>query len=391
MCPDKIPKARLADYRVEGTAAPASFAIPRRGARSALHRAGPRFSKSAVTHDSDQPSRSLASLGWAAFFDDQLDPAETGLARMRIATVHRARMTAESLSGPVRLALPVHANTADYAVGDWVLAQPDSHLLVRRLARKTLLQRRTEGGRVPQLIAANVDTLFIVTSCNDDLNAARIERYLALANEAGTTPVIVLTKADQVADVGPYRAQVEGLQRGLAVVALNARSPEAAMTLGPWCGAGQTVALVGSSGVGKSSLLNTLSAKAPADAQPTGPIREADSKGRHTTTSRSLHAIAGGGWVIDTPGIRTLHVSDISAGLDQLFSEIADLAPLCRFGNCTHSHEPGCAVRAAVAAGTLDPARVDRWRKLLEENRSNTPVQSGPRGNKVTKTPGKRR
>ena len=139
---------------------------------------------------------------------------------MRVATVHRARMTAESLSGPVRLALPVHANTADYAVGDWVLAQPDSHLLVRRLARKTLLQRRTEGGRVPQLIAANVDTLFIVTSCNDDLNAARIERYLALANEAGTTPVIVLTKADQVADVGPYRAQVEGLQRGLAVVAL---------------------------------------------------------------------------------------------------------------------------------------------------------------------------
>lgn len=344
-----------------------------------------------MTHFSDQASRSLASLGWAAFFDEQLDPGETGLARMRIATVHRARMTAESLLGPVSLALPVHANTADYAVGDWVLAQPDSHLLVRRLARKTLLQRRTEGGRVPQLIAANVDTLFIVTSCNDDLNAARIERYLALANEAGTTPVIVLTKADQVADVGPYRDQVEGLQRGLAVVALNARSPDAAMTLGPWCGAGQTVALVGSSGVGKSSLLNTLSEKAPADAQPTGPIREADSKGRHTTTSRSLHAIAGGGWVIDTPGIRTLHVSDISAGLDQLFSEIAELAPLCRFSNCTHSHEPGCAVLAAVAAGTLDPARVDRWRKLLEENRSNTPVQSGPRGNKVTKAPGKRR
>ena len=300
-------------------------------------------------------------------------------------------MTAESLSGPVRLTLPVQANTADHAVGDWVLVEPDTRMLVRRLERKTLLQRRTEGSRVPQLIAANVDTLFIVTSCNDDLNAARLERYLALANEAGTTPVIVLTKADQVADAGPYRDQVTGLQRGLEVVTLNARSPDAARALAPWCGAGQTVALVGSSGVGKSSLLNTLSAKAPEEAQPTGSIREADAKGRHTTTSRSLHAIAGGGWVIDTPGIRTLHVSDISAGLDLLFAEIAELAPQCRFGNCTHSHEPGCAVQAAVAAGTLDRTRVDRWRKLREENQSNTPIQSGPRGNKVTRAPGRRR
>lgn len=344
-----------------------------------------------VTHSSDQPSRSLAALGWSAFFDDQLEAGENTLARMRIATVHRARMTAESVCGPVKLELPVHANTTDHAVGDWVLVEPDTRLLVRRLERKTLLQRRTEGSRVPQLIAANVDTLFIVTSCNDDLNAARLERYLALANEAGTTPVIVLTKADQVADAEPYREQVAGLQSGLEVVTLNARSPDAALALAPWCGTGQTVALVGSSGVGKSSLLNTLAAKAPEEAQLTGSIREADSKGRHTTTSRSLHAIAGGGWAIDTPGIRTLHVSDITGGLDLLFAEIAELAPLCRFGNCTHSHEPGCAVQAAVAAGTLDRVRVDRWRKLIEENRSNTPIQSGPRGNKTTKAPGKRR
>ncbi|MBB1493097.1 ribosome small subunit-dependent GTPase A [Paracoccus sp. MC1854] len=359
-------------------------------ARPALHPAQAGFSETAVTHSSDH-SRSLAALGWSAFFDDQLDPAETAFARMRVATVHRARMTAESVSGPVRLKLPVHANTADHAVGDWVLVEPETWMLVRRLARKTLLQRRTEGGRVPQLIAANLDTLFIVTSCNDDLNVARLERYLALANEAGTTPVIVLTKADQVADAGPYREQVTGLQRGLDVVTLNARSPDAALALAPWCGTGQTVALVGSSGVGKSSLLNTLAAKVPEEAQLTGSIREADSKGRHTTTSRSLHAIAGGGWVIDTPGIRTLHVSDITAGLDLLFAEITELAPRCRFGNCTHSHEPGCAVLAAVAAGTLDQVRVDRWRKLQEENRNNTPLQSGPRGNKTTKAPGRRR
>ena len=343
-----------------------------------------------VTHDSDQEPLSLAALGWSVFFDDQLDQVDAHLARMRVATVHRARMTAESQTGPVRLTLPSQANTADYAVGDWLLVEPDTRVPLRRLERKTTLQRRTEGGQAPQLIAANVDTLFIVSSCNEDLNPARLERYLALAHESGTTPVIILTKADKVADTRPWRDQVSGLQRGLEVVILDATAPEAAAALAPWCAVGQTVALVGSSGVGKSSLLNTLCGKAPDEAQLTGSIREADGKGRHTTTSRSLHRIAGGGWVIDTPGIRTLHASDLSIGLDLVFAEIAELAPECRFRDCTHDHEPGCAVQAAVAAGRLDPARLERWRKLVDENRANTPVQSGPRGNKQTKTGSKR-
>ena len=343
-----------------------------------------------VTHASDQEPLSLAALGWSAFFDDQLDQVEARLAPMRVATVHRARVTAESLSGPVKLNLPSQANTADYAVGDWLLVELGTRTPVRRLERKTTLQRRTEGGGAPQLIAANVDTLFIVSSCNDDLNVARLERYLALANESGTTPVIILTKADQVADTAPWVDQVSGLQRGLEVVTLDATAPEAATALAPWCKVGQTVALVGSSGVGKSSLLNTLAEKAPDEAQLTGSIREADGKGRHTTTSRSLHRIAGGGWVIDTPGIRTLHASDLSVGLDQVFAEITELAPECRFRDCTHDHEPGCAVQAAVAAGRLDPERLARWRKLVDENRSNTPVQTGPRGNKQTKTSSKR-
>lgn len=356
-----------------------------------LHRLDLMPIQTGVTGSSDQAPFLLAALGWSPFFGDQVAPEETGLAPMRIATVHRARLTAQSALGPVRLALPAHANTADHAVGDWVLVDPVSRMLVRRLDRKALLQRRTEGGRGPQLIAANVDTLFIVTSCNDDFNPARLERYLTLANEAEAQPVIVLTKADQVADATPWRDEAAALQRGLDVVAVNTRSPEAALTLAPWCGTGQTVALVGSSGVGKSSLLNTLSAKSADEAQPTGPIREADAKGRHTTTSRSLHAIAGGGWVIDTPGIRTLHLGNTSAGLDHLFAEIIELAPDCHFRDCTHAHEPGCAVRAAVAAGTLDPARLERWRKLHDENQSNTPVLTGPRGNRTTKTPGKRR
>jgi len=266
-----------------------------------------------------------------------------------------------------------------------------SNMLVRRLDRKALLQRRTEGSRTPQLIAANVDTLFIVTSCNDDFNPARLERYLALANEAGTTPIIILTKVDQVTDPVPYRQQAVALQRGLDVVMLNATASEAALALTKWCGPGQTVALVGSSGVGKSTLLNTLSAKPFDKLQQTGSIREADAKGRHTTTSRSLHRIDGGGWVIDTPGMRTLHVGDVAAGLDLLFAEIVELAPLCRFRDCTHAHEPGCAVQQAVATGTLDPARLGRWRKLLEENHANTPVLSGPRGNKTHKPGSKRR
>lgn len=327
----------------------------------------------------------LADLGWSADFADQVTPEEAALAPMRIATVHRARLTAIHRGATVRLTLPVHAQTTDFAVGDWVLADPETLLLHRRLDRRTVLERHTAGARAPQLIAANIDTLFIVTSCNADFNPARLERYLALANEAGARPVIVLTKVDTVADAADFVTQAAALQRGLAVVTLNARSAEATGVLAPWCGPGQTVALIGSSGVGKSTLLNTLAGAGKEAPQQTGAIREDDAKGRHTTTSRSLHAIVGGGWVIDTPGMRTLHVSDLAFGIESLFAEITELAPLCRFRNCTHAHEPGCAVQAAVAAGTLDPARLMRWRKLHDENRTNTPPSPGKGGGRGKK------
>ena len=365
--------------------------VCRCAAKKALHPGRGAAMPSGMIANVQPDQNAVAALGWSDFFAGQLTEDDAGLTPMRIATVHRARMSAQSLTGPLRLMLPPHADTGTYAVGDWVLVDPATQGLGRRLERRTLLQRRIEGGRGPQLIAANVDTLFIVSSCNDDLNPARLERYLALANEAGTTPVIVLTKADQVADVAPWRDKAAALQRELQVVTLNANAPEAVAALAPWCGAGQTVALVGSSGVGKSSLINTLADIAGDAAQRTGAIRESDAKGRHTTTSRSLHRIAGGGWVIDTPGIRTLHVSDIAAGLDVLFAEIAELAPQCRFRDCTHNHEPGCAVRAAVAAGGLDAGRLDRWRKLADENRANTPVMTGPSGNRTVKAPPRRR
>ena len=327
----------------------------------------------------------LELLGWSDFFAAQVEPSEAGLVARRVASVHRARIDAIDVNGPIGLELPPNTNTADFAVGDWVLADPLTGMFVRRLDRKTVFQRRAEGGHGQQLAAANVDTLFIVTSCNADFNPGRLERYLIMANEAGTDPVIVLTKADTVDDAVMFEQQAKALQRDLPVIVLNARSADAVSLLKPWCGVGQTVALVGSSGVGKSTLVNTLAGHARDTMQKTGSIRERDAKGRHTTTARSLHAISGGGWVIDTPGIRTLYVSDITDGIDTLFAEITDLAPLCRFRDCTHAHEPGCAVQAAVTSGTLSADRLERWRSLLAENRDRTPVASGPRGNKIVR------
>jgi ribosome biogenesis GTPase len=325
--------------------------------------------QSLMVHPPEELAGDLGQLGWDRFFEDQLADAEAELWHLRIDAVHRGRLTGLSGAGQVEIDLPPRTDTAEFAVGDWVLVNPFTKLLHRRLDRRTLLQRAGEGKRPTQLVAANVDTLFIAVSCNADFNLARLERYLAFANDAGTNPVIVLTKADVADDARHYETQAAKLQRGLAVVSLNARSPEAASVLQPWCGYGATVAVVGSSGVGKSTLVNTLVGVEALQPQLTGSVREGDSKGRHTTTSRSLHAMAGGGWVIDTPGVRSLHMKDLGQGLDMLFAEITELSPDCKFRNCTHDHEPGCAVLAAVAAGTLDPDRLARWRKLQAESR----------------------
>jgi ribosome biogenesis GTPase len=307
----------------------------------------------------------LAGLGWSALFLSQLDLSELSLLPVRIAAVHRNRAAGLGAAGPVDLTAPPDMPMSDLAVGDWVLAT-DAGRIVRRLDRRSHIARRAAGtGAQVQSIAANVDTLFLVTSCNAEFSERRLERYLALAHEAGTEAVVVLTKAD-TADPAPFVQAAERLSRGLLAVALDARAPGDALT--PWCGPGRTVALVGSSGVGKTTLTNALAGTADA----TSGIREDDARGRHTTTYRALRPLPGGGWVLDTPGMRELRLADVADGIDATFAEITDLAPLCRFRDCTHDGEPGCAVAAAIDAGTLDPDRVRRWHKLRREDRHNT-------------------
>ncbi|MDF1855151.1 ribosome small subunit-dependent GTPase A [Pseudooceanicola sp.] len=307
---------------------------------------------------------SLRDLGWSNYFLSQLDLDELeSQTPARVSEVMRDRVTALTEAGPLSLVFPGDASAGDYAVGDWVLAEGSR--VVRRLDRKTEMTRRASGPEArAQLIAANIDTLFVTTSCNDDFNLPRLERALALAYEAGVEPVILLTKAD-LADPDPYVEQARSAARDIEVIALNAKSDAAAAQLTHHCGPGKTVALIGMSGTGKSTLTNALCGIDTA----TGAIREDDARGRHTTTARALHRCLAGGWLIDTPGMREMGVFDAAMGIDAVFSEITELAETCRFRDCAHEGEPGCAVQAAIAAGDLDPARLTRWRKLKAEDR----------------------
>jgi ribosome biogenesis GTPase len=249
------------------------------------------------------------------------------------------------------------------------LLDPDGRRPRRLLARISLFQRRAPGtDRSLQPSAANVDTLFIMSSCNQDFSLARLERYLALAREARVMPVVVLTKPDLAGSPQDYVRAAVRLMPGLLVESVDPRSPESAACLSVWCVSGQTVALVGSSGVGKSTLVNTLAGATLA----TSGIREHDGTGRHTTTGRALYRLPAGGWLLDTPGMRELQLADAARGLHDVFADIVELAAFCRFADCSHGGEPGCAVAAAVAAGSLDPARLERWKKLAAEDAFNS-------------------
>ena len=308
----------------------------------------------------------LSDLGWNNFFARQLEIEEYETARpVRITAQRRSGLSV--LGEGLDIDIPP---TGDVTVGDWLLIDTESTAYQRRLDRKSLLKRRNPGSdHSEQLIAANLDTLFIVTSCNADFNPARLERYLALAAEADVTPVVILTKADLTEDADAYRRQAEALMPGLLAEAINAKDATEAARLLPWCGAGQTVAFAGSSGVGKSTLLNALVGE---DIALTQDIRTDDAKGRHTTTHRQMHPLPQGGWLIDLPGIRELGLTDAADGIEAVFADLAELANSCKFRDCAHETEPGCAVRAAIDAGEIDPDRLRRWRKLQAEDMRNS-------------------
>ena len=319
---------------------------------------------------------SLETLGWSAHFQGQVvDQELSATIPARVMRVRRGELVLQGAE--IEIPVPSKSVPLEFddeesrpTLGDWLLLESQSHQPVRRLERLSLLKRKAPGsGRGIQLIAANVDVIFIVSSCNQDFNLARIERYLVLAAEAGAMPVVVLTKADLSDDPAAYITEAASLGPDIMVEAIDARDPQSAGGgLVAWCGPGQTVALLGSSGTGKSTLANTLRGT---NDQRTAEIRDDDSKGRHTTTERVLLPLPGAGWLADTPGMRELQLLDVADGIAVAFADVEQLAQTCKFRNCSHGEEPGCAVVAAVAAGDLAARRVESFRKLQREEARN--------------------
>lgn len=308
----------------------------------------------------------LKDYGWNPHFERQIANEERDVTRpVRVLAVHRDSL---EVAGPAFAGrvTPLVGEVEDVAtVGDWLLIEADVPRAIRVLERRSIIKRKAAGtARRTQLLAANVDTLILVTSANQDFNTARLERYLALAAEAEVMPVLVITKADLVEDIARYTAEARLLMPGLVVEAFDARSDDALACLRPWFAPGQTLALLGSSGVGKSTIVNSVSGNS---LQITQGIREDDAHGRHTTSGRSLHRLPSGAWLMDTPGMRELQILDVADGLNEVFADVAELAAACRFSDCAHVSEPGCAIQAAIVSGALEPDRLKRYQKLQRE------------------------
>lgn len=350
------------------------------------------------------PTSALATMGWGPRVREKWDalddiaearPARAtkvdrrGVQAMTSGGLVRARMSRSAIRPPGMTGLP--------ATGDWLALTTDDggrHSVVAVLERDSVLSRRDPAERaVEQVLAANITAVFLVLALDGAINQRKIERGLVLAHEADATPVVVLTKTDLVSSelVSEATEAAQEVAHGVEVVALSSVSGEGVDRLLPHLGPGCSVALLGASGAGKSTLVNRLLGH---EIQETAEVRGTDGKGRHTTTSRHLLPVPAGGVIVDTPGVRALGMWEASEGVSATFPDIVETAAGCRFNDCQHAREPGCAVNAALATGELDPSRLASYKKLQQEIADTTALstdQKRRRGEGSRPRPGRRR
>jgi ribosome biogenesis GTPase / thiamine phosphate phosphatase len=320
----------------------------------------------------------LETYGWDGFFAEAFEPfAAEGFEAGRVFLQHNRALMLYTASGELAAEttgrLRYHARGAEDlpAVGDWVVfrrVEGEGKAKIHEiLPRRSKFSRRAAGSEtLEQIVAANVDTVFLVTGLDHDYNPRRIERYLIMAWESGAEPVVVLNKADLIEEAEARRLEVERVAPGVPVLLLSAKRGVGIEQLMPYVVSGRTMALMGSSGTGKSTITNRLLG---AEVQRTQEVRLSDARGRHTTTHRELFVLPEGGLVLDTPGMRELQLLVSEHGLRETFEDIEAVAAECRFTDCRHEGEPGCAVREALEAGRLDPERYQNYRKMQAEMR----------------------
>jgi ribosome biogenesis GTPase len=319
----------------------------------------------------------LEDLGWNDFFAKAFAPyAEQGLVPARVTAQKGLNEVSTGdaehyadLAGKLRHELKGPGSPGHPAVGDWVALRPPTGegraMIHAILPRKSKFSRKSAGQKTEeQVVAANVDTIFLVSGLDGDFNPRRIERYLTAAWDSGADPVVVLNKLDRCEDPEACLLETEAIALGVPVHRVSALTGENCEALASYVVPGRTVGFLGSSGVGKSTLINRLLGR---EAQRTGDVREGDDRGRHTTTHRELFRAPSGGLLIDTPGLREIQLWEGDQGIESAFPEIEALAGKCRFNDCRHQGEPDCAVEAAVAAGELEPERLESYRKLQRE------------------------